>query len=194
MGVPPRVHCRWREFPHPIAIAIRPRASSLVSTERESTTDWADRIVAARKRRPFTSLEEFARDTGLPKRALILLGRCRCLPLHRARPPRGVVGGAAAARRRAAAAVSGRDRPRAARRERKAAAGDAAAGAGGRRLPDRAAVAEGPPDGVSAREVYEASASSPARTSTTQTTSAASVAPAWCWCGSGRAAPRASSS
>jgi error-prone DNA polymerase len=36
-------------------------------------TDWADRIIAARKRRPFTSLEEFARDTGLPKRALILL-------------------------------------------------------------------------------------------------------------------------
>jgi error-prone DNA polymerase len=35
--------------------------------------DWADRIVAARRRRPFTSLEEFARDTGLPKRALILL-------------------------------------------------------------------------------------------------------------------------
>jgi error-prone DNA polymerase len=35
--------------------------------------DWADRIVAARNRRPFTSLEDFARDTGLPKRALILL-------------------------------------------------------------------------------------------------------------------------
>jgi len=35
--------------------------------------DWASRIVAARKRRPFTSLEDFARDTGLPKRALILL-------------------------------------------------------------------------------------------------------------------------
>ena len=35
--------------------------------------DWADRIVVARKRRPFTSLEEFARDTALPKRALILL-------------------------------------------------------------------------------------------------------------------------
>ena len=35
--------------------------------------DWADRIVAARKRRPFTSLEDFARDTALPKRALILL-------------------------------------------------------------------------------------------------------------------------
>ncbi|MCA1456776.1 error-prone DNA polymerase [Bradyrhizobium sp. BRP22] len=35
--------------------------------------DWADRIVAARQRRPFTSLEDFARDTGLPKRALILL-------------------------------------------------------------------------------------------------------------------------
>src|SRR5262249_50936354 len=28
---------------------------------------------AARNRRPFTSLEDFARDTGLPKRALILL-------------------------------------------------------------------------------------------------------------------------
>ncbi len=35
--------------------------------------DWADRIVAARNRRRFTSLEDFARDTGLPKRALILL-------------------------------------------------------------------------------------------------------------------------
>ena len=39
----------------------------------EVRTDWADRIVAARNRRPFTSLEDFARDTGLPKRALILL-------------------------------------------------------------------------------------------------------------------------
>jgi error-prone DNA polymerase len=35
--------------------------------------DWAARIVAARKRGPFTSLEDFARDTALPKRALILL-------------------------------------------------------------------------------------------------------------------------
>ena len=39
----------------------------------EREVDWADRIIAARKRRPFTSLEDFARDTGLPKRALILL-------------------------------------------------------------------------------------------------------------------------
>jgi error-prone DNA polymerase len=39
----------------------------------ESEVDWADRIIAARKRRKFTSLEDFARDTGLPKRALILL-------------------------------------------------------------------------------------------------------------------------
>ena len=39
----------------------------------EVTQDWADRIIAARQRRPFTSLEDFARDTGLPKRALILL-------------------------------------------------------------------------------------------------------------------------
>jgi error-prone DNA polymerase len=35
--------------------------------------DWGDRIVAVRWRRPFTSLEDFARDTKLPKRALILL-------------------------------------------------------------------------------------------------------------------------
>ncbi|HXH44877.1 MAG TPA: error-prone DNA polymerase [Bradyrhizobium sp.] len=39
----------------------------------ERVPDWADRIIAARNRRPFTSLEDFARDTGLPKRALILL-------------------------------------------------------------------------------------------------------------------------
>jgi error-prone DNA polymerase len=39
----------------------------------EIMDDWAARIVAARARRPFTSLEDFARDTGLPKRALILL-------------------------------------------------------------------------------------------------------------------------
>jgi error-prone DNA polymerase len=35
--------------------------------------DWAARIVAARTRRPFTSLEDFARETALPKRALIQL-------------------------------------------------------------------------------------------------------------------------
>ena len=35
--------------------------------------DWAGRIVAARKRGKFTSLEDFARDTALPKRALVLL-------------------------------------------------------------------------------------------------------------------------
>ncbi|KZD20560.1 error-prone DNA polymerase [Tardiphaga robiniae] len=35
--------------------------------------DWGACIVAARERRPFTSLEDFARDTALPKRALIML-------------------------------------------------------------------------------------------------------------------------
>ncbi len=34
---------------------------------------WCQRIVQARARRRFTTLEDFARDTGLPKRALILL-------------------------------------------------------------------------------------------------------------------------
>ncbi|KRQ99394.1 error-prone DNA polymerase [Bradyrhizobium valentinum] len=46
---------------------------AVASPRNDGEQDWADRIVAARKRRPFTSLEEFARDTGLPKRALILL-------------------------------------------------------------------------------------------------------------------------
>ncbi|MBP0109985.1 MULTISPECIES: error-prone DNA polymerase [Bradyrhizobium] len=43
------------------------------SKEYVSQKDWADLIIAARNRRPFSSLEDFARDTGLPKRALILL-------------------------------------------------------------------------------------------------------------------------
>ncbi|MHC2724592.1 DNA polymerase III alpha subunit [Bradyrhizobium diazoefficiens] len=43
------------------------------SPRNDKKEDWANRIVAARNRRPFTSLEDFARDTGLPKRALILL-------------------------------------------------------------------------------------------------------------------------
>jgi error-prone DNA polymerase len=40
---------------------------------RPQPEDWGERIVAAREPRPFTSLEDFARDTALPKRALILL-------------------------------------------------------------------------------------------------------------------------
>jgi error-prone DNA polymerase len=35
--------------------------------------EWCACIVAARARRPFTTLEDFARDTALPKRALMLL-------------------------------------------------------------------------------------------------------------------------
>jgi error-prone DNA polymerase len=49
-------------------VALAPRNDSAKESD-----DWADRIVAARERRPFTSLEDFARDTALPKRALILL-------------------------------------------------------------------------------------------------------------------------
>ncbi len=48
-------------------------APSRNDSRGEDTEDWAERIVAARQRRPFTSLEDFARDTALPKRALILL-------------------------------------------------------------------------------------------------------------------------
>jgi error-prone DNA polymerase len=56
--------------------AMRPKSelrSSRPPQAGEVKNDWAERIVAARKRRPFTSLEDFARDTALPKRALILL-------------------------------------------------------------------------------------------------------------------------
>jgi error-prone DNA polymerase len=42
-------------------------------TPRPKPEDWGERIVAARARKPFTSLEDFARETALPKRALILL-------------------------------------------------------------------------------------------------------------------------
>jgi len=48
-------------------------AGATPRNDNRETTDWADRIVAARQRHPFTSLEDFARDTGLPKRALMLL-------------------------------------------------------------------------------------------------------------------------
>jgi error-prone DNA polymerase len=44
-----------------------------MKTHKPAVEDWAKRIVAARTRRAFTSLEDFARDTALPKRALILL-------------------------------------------------------------------------------------------------------------------------
>jgi error-prone DNA polymerase len=54
-----------------------PRNDAEIFTPRNDNDfpldDWAERIVTARKRRPFTSLEDFARDTALPKRALILL-------------------------------------------------------------------------------------------------------------------------
>jgi error-prone DNA polymerase len=55
----------------PTRIALHAMRSPPQAGEVEE--DWADRIIAARQRRKFTSLEDFARDTALPKRALILL-------------------------------------------------------------------------------------------------------------------------
>jgi error-prone DNA polymerase len=49
------------------------RVRDLDDPQSWSDDEWCQRIVAARQRRPFSSLEDFARDTGLPKRALILL-------------------------------------------------------------------------------------------------------------------------
>jgi error-prone DNA polymerase len=46
---------------------------ALRAPRNDEVDDWAARIVAARTRRPFTSLEDFARETALPKRALIQL-------------------------------------------------------------------------------------------------------------------------
>jgi len=40
---------------------------------KAKSEDWGEAIAMARLRRPFTSLEDFARETELPKRALILL-------------------------------------------------------------------------------------------------------------------------
>ncbi len=62
----------FHESPSPdrFAIDLSPQAGR---GEKSGEDDWAERIVAARQRRPFTSLEDFARDTGLPKRALVLL-------------------------------------------------------------------------------------------------------------------------
>jgi error-prone DNA polymerase len=54
-------------------VAAAVSSPSLRNDDEEEVDDWADRIVKARARRPFTSLEDFARDTGLPRRALILL-------------------------------------------------------------------------------------------------------------------------
>ena len=51
------------------------KARSAVAKSRAKPREdyWDQRIVAARSRKPFTSLEDFARETRLPKRALILL-------------------------------------------------------------------------------------------------------------------------
>jgi error-prone DNA polymerase len=49
------------------------RVRDLDNPQSWSGDEWCQRIVAARERQSFTSLEDFARATGLPKRALILL-------------------------------------------------------------------------------------------------------------------------
>jgi error-prone DNA polymerase len=59
----PMRNCASKSAPHGVS-----RNDGAIESD-----DWAARIVAARKRRPFTSLEDFSRDTALPKRALILL-------------------------------------------------------------------------------------------------------------------------
>src|ERR1700712_3453816 len=52
---------------------LRTENNKRLEIKKPKPEDWGERIVATRRRRRFTSLEDFARDTGLPKRALILL-------------------------------------------------------------------------------------------------------------------------
>jgi error-prone DNA polymerase len=52
---------------------LRIENNKRLEIKKPKPEDWGECIVAARERRHFTSLEDFARDTGLPKRALILL-------------------------------------------------------------------------------------------------------------------------
>jgi error-prone DNA polymerase len=46
---------------------------SEIAPRNDELDDWGERIVVARRHRSFTSIEDFARVTKLPKRALILL-------------------------------------------------------------------------------------------------------------------------
>ena len=52
---------------------LRTENNKRLAIKKPKPEDWGERIADARERRRFTSLEDFARDTGLPKRALILL-------------------------------------------------------------------------------------------------------------------------
>jgi error-prone DNA polymerase len=61
---------RWAD---PDEEFLRIESNKTLEIKKPEPEDWGARIVAARSRRRFTSLEDFARDTGLPKRALILL-------------------------------------------------------------------------------------------------------------------------
>jgi error-prone DNA polymerase len=52
---------------------LRIENNKRLEIKKPKPEDWGEKIVAARAKKPFTSLEDFARDTALPKRALILL-------------------------------------------------------------------------------------------------------------------------
>jgi error-prone DNA polymerase len=52
---------------------LRTENNKRLEIKKPKPEDWGECIVLARESRRFTSLEDFARDTALPKRALILL-------------------------------------------------------------------------------------------------------------------------
>ena len=116
--------------------------------------DWADRIIEARDRQSLHLARRLRPRHRSAQARADPAGGCRCIPLARARPPRGAVAGAAAARRCGAAAVRSGHRARAAGRAGQAAARDAASRTGRRRLPDHPAVTQGTSDGILARDVF----------------------------------------
>jgi error-prone DNA polymerase len=61
---------RWAD---PDEDHLRTENNKRLEIKKSKPEDWGERIAAAREKKPFSSLEDFARDTGLPKRALILL-------------------------------------------------------------------------------------------------------------------------
>ena len=163
-------------------------------TRKRAANDWSKRIVEARKLRPFSSLEDFARATALPKRALILLADAdafRSLGLDRraalwavrrlpddiplplftaalAREQPDESGTSRCRRCRCLSMWSPTTRPFACRSKdiRWSSCGECLR----RKGSDHAAMRPRSP------------------------TADTPVAPAWCWCGSGRARPRARSS
>jgi error-prone DNA polymerase len=72
-GVSPVIRLPLTPHPNPPPQGGMEQANLMASHKLDCEPDWGERIVRARKKKPFTTLEDFARATQLPKRALMLL-------------------------------------------------------------------------------------------------------------------------